>query len=865
MTPGPSSHTILVHSGQPCNGNPLRIPSFAFKSHVSGVIITRDALFRVQATGRHLFSSKLLPGLITNHGVSRTPHGGAAILAPRDTSIAFSPEQDITGQYLDLYNSTRVTAIWHQVTPHVRALIWSFYGRTGAPSEQDPHSWNNTTLEAIFDISAQFGDIPVIIAGDFQAEPLSYASVTQAIHFAKWEDPFVSFDAEGLPQRILTFSSDRSFSGQEGCSSIDTILINHVTCSALLRAETIETCETQHRPLRIVCHWQKMFMSGFVHHKTAPFVFDTTTSTVDSTLFTNEHAESLWTNQFSQAFVESDDPEDRWAIANDFCVLFMLQNGGRWGQGIKERGKPPKFRSKRVCPGQSMFGGASKSRMATLCKAFRVLQELFLRLSRHQGSFADTQVSYNTCCNAHKLLTRLKSPFVWPRGSIPSVLQVWSNLNWVGDCARTHDVKTKLDRIQRWRTKIKDDVNKGNSFVFRHLRNRACDEPANLLQDAQGNIIVDPTQAIATFNSAWDEVFACNIDAEHPLKMLDVIWPYIKDHTMQFECPPIDAHELWLTIQARKPQAAPGFDGWRTQELQKLPEACFKPFAQVFEQLELSDEPLPTTLTCARQMILNKNGSAHPMQKRLITVLPILYLAYSGARFRQLCGWQIHTMPKQLVGGVKGRNMSSIQTHLKLDIDVAESQGQELLGLKLDKAKCFDRIIPSFAACLMLAFGIDRKLVAIFTKLYDGLHRHLSFKCWCSPVATHAANGIAQGDSLSLVAINVYSKVWVIFMDLLPEVVAMAYIDDAYLWAHLEYASVLATAVEMTRFWDQLSGQLLNDAKCVVWGTSTRARKTGKSLWPDMSLQLRLKYLVLTFPRPKDWLSTSLTPKPKPL
>ena len=341
MTPGPSSHTILVHSGQPCNGNPLRIPSFAFKSHVSGVIITRDALFRVQATGRHLFSSKLLPGLITNHGVSRTPHGGAAILAPRDTSIAFSPEQDITGQYLDLYNSTRVTAIWHQVTPHVRALIWSFYGRTGASSEQDPHLWNNTTLEAIFDISAQFGDIPVIIAGDFQAEPLSYASVTQAIHFAKWEDPFVSFDAEGLPQRILTFSSDRSFSGQEGCSSIDTILINHVTCSALLRAETIETCETQHRPLRIVCHWQKMFMSGFVHHKTAPFVFDTTTSTVDPTLFTNEHAESLWTNQFSQAFTESDDPEDRWAIANDFCVLFMLQNGGRWGQGIKKEANHP--------------------------------------------------------------------------------------------------------------------------------------------------------------------------------------------------------------------------------------------------------------------------------------------------------------------------------------------------------------------------------------------------------------------------------------------------------------------------------------------------------------------------------------------
>ena len=130
----------------------------------------------------------------------------------------------------------------------------------------------------------------------------------------------------------------------------------------------------------------------------------------------------------------------------------------------------------------------------------------------------------------------------------------------------------------------------------------------------------------------------------------------------------------WLTVQARKPQAAPGFDGWRTQqELQRLPEACFKPFAEVFAQLELSDGPLPTTLACARQMILNKNGSAHPMQKRLITVLPILYLAYSGARFRQMREWQTQAMPRQLVGGVQGRNMSCIQTRLKLDIDIATS------------------------------------------------------------------------------------------------------------------------------------------------------------------------------------------------
>ena len=811
----------------------------------------RDASFRVQATGRQLFSSKLLPGLITNHGVSRTPHGGSAILAPQETTQAFDPLQDITGLYQELYNSTRVTAVWHQVTKHVRALIWSFYGRTGASSEQDPHSWNDHALSQIFEISAQYGDIPVLIAGDFQAEPLSYSAIAGAIHFAKWEDPFLSFDAEGLPCRDLTFSSDRSFSGQEGCSSIDSILLNHVTCAALVKAETVASFETQHRPLRIVCSWPKIFLSGFIHHRTAPLLFTQDENNCANHVNTTPHADALWDDSFAQAFDQADGVDQRWQVANDFCVSFLLQNGAKWGKGPKERGQPPRFRSRRVCPGQNHFGGSAKSRLSRFCRAYRGLHELSIRLSRQQGNVADTQVTINTCFKLRKLLTDLHCPCVWPQGVVPSLLQVWSNLAWIGDAARTLDVKTKLSRIQRWKQKIQEDSRCGNAFIFRHLRNRASEEPANLLQDSAGNIIVDPSQAIRTFNEAWDDVFACNINADHPLRMLDIVWPYIRDHTSNFERQPIDEHALWTTIQGRNPQAAPGFDGWRTQELQMLPAACLRPFVTIFAELEVGDDPLPPTLTCARPIILNKNGSSHPMQKRLITVLPVLYLAYSGARFRQLRGWQINSMPSQLVGGVQGRNMSCIQTQLKLDLDVAETQGFDLIGMKLDKAKCFDRIIPSFASCLMLAFGIDRRIVTIFSKLYDGLHRHLSFKSWCSPIPTHAANGIAQGDSFSLVAINVYSKVWVIFMSQLPEIVAMAYIDDAYLWARLENARVLAHAVEVTRFWDLLSGQLLNDKKCVVWGSSSKARKICKQLWPDMLLQLEIEVLGASIPTSK--------------
>lgn len=327
----------------------------------------RDASFRVQATGRTLFTSKLLPGLITTHGVSRTPHGGSAILAPPETTQCFDPSQDVTGQYQDLYNTTRVTAVWHQVTKHVRALIWTFYGKTGAASELEPHVWNDDALKKIFEISAQFGEIPILVAGDFQAEPMSYQSVVGAIQFAKWEDPFLSFDADGLPSRDLTFSSDRSFSGQEGCSSIDSILINHVTCAALVRAETVPSFETQHRPLRLVCSWPKIFISGFVHHKTAPLNLRSDQRDSRNPCLSSQHAESLWSESFAQAFDRSDDVDQRWQIANDYCTSYLLQNGAEWGKGPRERGAPPKFRVKRVCPGQNLFGGSAKTRLSRFC------------------------------------------------------------------------------------------------------------------------------------------------------------------------------------------------------------------------------------------------------------------------------------------------------------------------------------------------------------------------------------------------------------------------------------------------------------------------------------------------------------------
>lgn len=163
---------------------------------------------------------------------------------------------------------------------------------------------------------------------------------------------------------------------------------------------------------------------------------------------------------------------------------------------------------------------------------------------------------------------------------------------------------------------------------------------------------------------------------------------------------------------------------------------------------------------------------------------------------------------------------------MRVDLDCAFLDHSPIIGLKLDKAKAFDRIVPEYAAALFLAFGLPKTLVNFFLKMYKGLRRHLSYRNWRSPHATTPANGVAQGCSLSLLAMNAYNKVWFHLLEYLPEITARAFIDDAYLWCHLQHVSVMAKAIEVAQLWDKLVGQKLNPSKSSMWGSNCEARKS---------------------------------------
>ena len=209
---------------------------------------------------------------------------------------------DSTGLWKNICDSTRITGIWYQVLPKLRILCWSFYGQTYC-ADGSHKAVNDHLLEQIFEISSQFGDIPVLVAGDFQSDPNELDSFTNARRFG-WCDPLTTV-RNGEHERPITFSRTSNFENPTyGFSSIDGILMNDISFQALQEIRVCHEVGTPHAPIYATFVWPRVFVQGTVLVKPASFDL-TNLPLVDGKLDEckiQDIAKNLWTPQKRSTF-----------------------------------------------------------------------------------------------------------------------------------------------------------------------------------------------------------------------------------------------------------------------------------------------------------------------------------------------------------------------------------------------------------------------------------------------------------------------------------------------------------------------------------------------------------------------------------
>ena len=792
--------------------------------------------FELEKSNRALCHGGLLDPKKTKANTFVTPHGGVALIATKGLIRAFSVDDDSTGLWTDLAKSTRVAASWIQILPKVRALIFSFYGETARPDNSHLRV-NNFYLERIFAVTSQFGDIPIIISGDFQTDPDSYSAVVSAKQHGNWIDPMLSHDQHGNPTRPITFSRNANFvSPSEHFSSIDAILLNRTASSALTSIDVDYSRAKQHAPIVAKFIWPKIFVKGTILSVPAPLNLENLPRKDNNELDLEKisaNAERIWDSNFHTKCNSGNDDQD-WEQINDFALETLTSSGAKFRPGLATRAKKPTFTLSTPCPGQTSFGDALTKGIAELVNYNKLLVELCHRLTRPSSCDNDQKITHKLMIKIVKRASSFKISLT-DFESPPSISQIKNLQKHVSELINKKRNSAKRERIKNWKQKMifgtKTNV---HSFVYKWIKSKTHIDVPNLIVDASGNILYNPSEAIEEINLQWDKVFSANVCHQDPVELLRFIWPYIDEVRQPTSVPELSGSMLRKQILSRKVNAAAGLDGWRTVEALSLPTFVYDKIALFFRGIEDGSRKMPKQLAMAKQVLLNKNGLDDPMQKRIISLLPIFLLAYTGARFRQLQKWQQAVFPTELKGGIKGRGLGEIPANLRLCIDVAKDNNQAVVGIKLDKSKCFDRMVPTIAASLLLGFGCPKEVVCVLLGIYSTLTRFMCYKQWCSDRPTTCANGVVQGCSFSLLAINAYMGAWALLLKKIPDIQFAAFVDDCYIWSRLTYVSNLTNALDVTDKWDDLTGQKLNKKKCQAFATNTNARKVLKQQLPDV-------------------------------
>lgn len=388
----------------------------------------RNAKKTVETQGLQLFHGKLLPGLLSCHGVKRTPHGGVAILAPKDFGTEFDPNSDQSGLYLKILETKRAHAVWVQVSKNLKVLVINIYCRTGASQDRVVQQTNNDLLQDLFTFACQFGSIPVIIAGDFQLPPLQYDAVSQAVNFHQWNDSLAVTEEPGI-FRPLTYSADGTFTGPgDGCSSIHGVLTNATASAALFRAEVLPLLKVQHRPIQVTFKWDHLWQRGFILYKTAPLCLRGLNQHVqpDSSLNHIEQCHDLTIDEC-------------WSRANHIAIDALLAQGASWGPGPRQRGEAVQTKSKVICPGQHPNGCAVTKRSSWLHKEASEKSSFFHTAPLTAGP--RKVIQQRTIQKAWNRLFWLQAPCLWPWDQQPSLLQTLQALQWVQDAITMDEIK----------------------------------------------------------------------------------------------------------------------------------------------------------------------------------------------------------------------------------------------------------------------------------------------------------------------------------------------------------------------------------------------------------------------------------------
>ena len=758
--------------------------------------------------------------------------GGVAIATDAGTSLPFTAKHDALGIWPSLWASARVCAQWVAASPSTNILVISFYGYPNAGDVSMRNS-TNQLLQQILHLCSQFGNIPIAICGDFQDIPHNYPALRAAFEQGLWFDTLMMTDQDGN-NRDITFSRNRKWENNAGPqSSIDGILVNETAFRYVSDTQVSKTKGLQHAFVSVSFQWPDSNQNGRVRgFRWVPHAaFDL--SGIKPLIERECVAGQLWISKFAYLSDQAQDAQQLMEVANNFAIEVLLQSGAKWKKGKRIRGEMPE---PEVAGNDQPMGDScdAKSKLLNrLTKTLARIDDLAFKIDHQNPSPNCLRIATTAWKRVCRALDSFQIPHKtsWPNHE--DLLDIWQK---VSDRKEVTVLQIRRERASAWKKRMEHSAvtDYRDIFKFLKLKHRV---PTHAVVTNRDNLpIYNPQDAISLAREQWNPIFDVHKDPIPTQPFENVVGPLLDEMAKPCSLEDIKPFQLHKAIQSRPNEAAGGVDGWRTTELKSLPAKCFISWAKIWNMIEIGKWSLPQVFQIARLTMLPKPGAKtmQPIDRRLINLLNIHYLLWSKVRFQHLTKWQQEVFPRTVCGGVKGRQTSDIAHHIGVANELAISTNTPVVGVKIDRSKCFDRIAINIVVCIARKLGLPERYLNVWTQLYQNFRRFLTLGQYIDDTLLASSNGVAQGDSASVLAVNLLMSAWTAVLKVFPNIQSFVFIDDAYLLAGADHLTELAQAVQTTKLFDSLVGQKFNPEKSAGWATSKRAKKDMAQLIPDI-------------------------------
>ena len=225
-------------------------------------------------------------------------------------------------------------------------------------------------------------------------------------------------------------------------------------------------------------------------------------------------------------------------------------------------------------------------------------------------------------------------------------------------------------------------------------------------------------------------------------------------------------------------QSAAGANAWLPRELRRHPLQAWQHRRRILEMTADTQTVPAAYLDVHAAAIPKKEKGVRPLDFRLLTVFVALYRIEMGAWHDEISGQFSAQIHLEVFGCAQGIEAVEIAWDAQQDPEVAYAGGEEVTISTYDYFKYFDTFDYDLSKQIRLHSGVPARLVGLVSLMWTNSQRRIrQNKALGQPF--HAANGLGQGDVLSLLpAIALVSWQFWVLDRLAPSLSKGADIDD---------------------------------------------------------------------------------------